>query len=99
MAKATVAALPELKASWWESHSVALANVRFSAMAKRLPAVLRQAIAIAWQASRRDTFAALLFNLLAGVATAFGLLATRGVLRRCSPRVRPWTGSGRRCRH
>ncbi len=89
MAKATAAGLPrpsggsglpELKASWWESHSVALANVRFGAMAKRLPAVLRQAIAIAWQASRRDTLAALLFNLLAGVATAFGLLATRGVL-------------------
>ncbi|MEV4512103.1 ABC transporter ATP-binding protein [Dactylosporangium sp. NPDC049525] len=73
--------LPELKASWWESHSVALANVRFSAMAKRLPAVLRQAIAIAWQASPRDTLAALLFNLLTGVATAFGLLATRGVLQ------------------
>jgi ABC-type multidrug transport system fused ATPase/permease subunit len=90
MAKATSAALsrpsgssglPELKASWWESHSVALANVRFSAMARRLPTVLRQAIAIAWRASRRDTFAALLFNLLAGVATAFGLLATRGVLQ------------------
>lgn len=81
MTKATVTALPELKASWWESHSVTLANVRFSAMAKRLPAVLRQAIAIAWQANRRDTAAALLFNLLAGVATAFGLLATRGVLQ------------------
>jgi ABC-type multidrug transport system fused ATPase/permease subunit len=89
MTKATVAAvspasggaeLPELKASWWESHSVALAGVRFSAMARRLPAVLRQAIAIAWQANRRDTTAALAFNLLAGVATAFGLLATRGVL-------------------
>lgn len=73
--------LPELKASWWESHSVALANVRFSAMAKRLPAVLRQAISIAWRASRRDTLAALLFNLLSGVATAFALLATRGVLQ------------------
>ncbi|MEV0565003.1 ATP-binding cassette domain-containing protein [Dactylosporangium sp. NPDC050588] len=73
--------LPELKASWWESHSVALASVRFSAMARRLPAVLRQAVAIAWQANRRDTVAALALNLLAGVATAFGLLATRGVLQ------------------
>ncbi|GAB3824055.1 hypothetical protein ACFPIJ_62885 [Dactylosporangium cerinum] len=51
MAKATAATLsrpsgssplPELKASWWESHSVALANVRFGAMARRLPTVLRQ---------------------------------------------------------
>ena len=80
MVKAPVAALPELTASWWESHSVALASVRFSAMAKRLPVVLRQAIAIAWRASPRDTLAALLLNLLTGVATAFGLLATRGVL-------------------
>ena len=80
MAKAPAAALPELTAAWWEAHSVALASVRFSAMAKRLPVVLRQAIVIAWRASPRDTLAALLFNLLTGVATAFGLLATRRVL-------------------
>ncbi|WP_432827602.1 ABC transporter ATP-binding protein [Dactylosporangium sp. CA-092794] len=75
------AALAELKAAGWDSHSVAMANVRFTAMARRLPAILRRAVALAWGASRRDTLAALALNLLTGVATAFGLLATRGVLQ------------------
>ncbi|GAA2395175.1 ABC transporter ATP-binding protein [Dactylosporangium salmoneum] len=74
-------ALPELKAAGWDSHSVAMANVRFTAMARRLPSILRQAVTLAWQASARDTLAALVLNLCTGVATAFGLLATRGVLQ------------------
>jgi ABC-type multidrug transport system fused ATPase/permease subunit len=60
---------------------MSLANVRFAAMARRLPAMVGQALSIAWQASRRDTAAALAFNLTAGVATGLGLLATRGVLQ------------------
>jgi ATP-binding cassette subfamily B protein len=76
-----MAKLPELKSAGWDSHNVAMANVRFAAMARRLPMILRQAIALAWRASRRDTLAALALNLGTGVATAFGLLATRGVLQ------------------
>jgi ATP-binding cassette subfamily B protein len=75
------AALPELKAAGWDAHSVAMANVRFSAMARRLPAIIRQAIRLAWRANARDTLFALVLNLCTGVATAFGLLATRGVLQ------------------
>jgi len=73
--------LPELKLAGWDTHSIAMANVRFTAMARRLPRILREAIAIAWRSSPRDTLAALVFNVLTGVATAFGLLATRGVLQ------------------
>nr|WP_225993621.1 ATP-binding cassette domain-containing protein [Actinomadura rudentiformis] len=49
-------------------------------MARRLPSVIAQSARLAWRASRVDTSVAIGLNLLAGVFTAFGLLATTGVL-------------------
>ncbi|WP_243725760.1 ABC transporter ATP-binding protein [Actinomadura rubrisoli] len=51
-----------------------------STMARRLPSVIVQAAGLAWRASRADTTVTISLNLLAGVFTAFGLLATTGVL-------------------
>jgi ABC-type multidrug transport system fused ATPase/permease subunit len=73
--------LPELKAACWETHNLSMAKAKFGAIARRLPAMLARALAIAWRASRRDTIIALTLNLAVGVVTAFGLLATRGVLQ------------------
>ncbi|WP_306440699.1 ABC transporter ATP-binding protein [Actinomadura fibrosa] len=49
-------------------------------MARRLPSVIMQAAGLAWRANRTDTAVTIGLNLLAGVFTAFGLLATTGVL-------------------
>jgi ABC-type multidrug transport system fused ATPase/permease subunit len=73
--------LPELKAAYWETHNLSMAKAKFGAIARRLPTMLARALAIAWRASRRDTIIALALNLAVGVVTAFGLLATRGVLQ------------------
>ncbi|WP_245667534.1 ABC transporter ATP-binding protein [Actinomadura macra] len=51
-----------------------------STMARRLPSVIAQAAGLAWRASRTDTIVTISLNLLAGIFTAFGLLATTGVL-------------------
>ncbi|WP_268244829.1 ATP-binding cassette domain-containing protein [Pilimelia anulata] len=67
--------------SGWLKHTDALAGTSFAAVARRLPGTIRQALGIAWAAMRIDTAAALLLNLLTGVATAFGLLATQSVLQ------------------
>ncbi|MEE3921549.1 hypothetical protein V2I01_34730 [Micromonospora sp. BRA006-A] len=45
-----------------------------------LPALIREAISLAWATSRRDTAASLGLNVAAGVLTTLGLLATTGVL-------------------
>lgn len=49
-------------------------------VARRLPALISQAVRLAWRASRPDTVVTIGLNLAAGVFTAFGLLATTGVL-------------------
>lgn len=49
-------------------------------MARRLPSVIAQAAGLAWRASPADTVVTISLNLLAGFFTAFGLLATTGVL-------------------
>jgi ATP-binding cassette subfamily B protein/ATP-binding cassette subfamily C protein len=64
----------------WTAKSAELAETRLSTVARRLPALIAQAIKLAWQASRLDTAATLGLNLAAGVFTAFGLLAITGVL-------------------
>jgi ATP-binding cassette subfamily B protein/ATP-binding cassette subfamily C protein len=71
---------PEL-ADWpWMHRAAEFADTRFAAMARRLPALVRQALGLAWRASPRDTSLAVGLNLASGVLTAVGLLATRGVL-------------------
>ncbi|MEV4117013.1 ABC transporter ATP-binding protein [Nonomuraea sp. NPDC049695] len=70
----------EITISDWYGHADKMAEVRFLTIARRLPSLIRQAMGVAWQASSRDTLCAVILNLLGGVFTAFGLLATTGVL-------------------
>ncbi|GAA1266108.1 ABC transporter ATP-binding protein [Sphaerisporangium rubeum] len=58
-----------------------MTGVGFLTIARRLPALVTQAVRIAWLAGPRDTVAAVTLSMLGGVFTAFGLLATTGVLQ------------------
>ena len=53
------ATLPELADLDWMHHGTAFAATSFWAVARRLPAIVREAIALAWGVSRRDTVAAI----------------------------------------
>ncbi|MEU0477624.1 ABC transporter ATP-binding protein [Streptosporangium sp. NPDC006013] len=72
--------LGELSLSDWYAHTDKMAKVGFLTIARRLPALVSQAVRLAWLASPRDTAVAITLNLFGGVFTAFGLLATTGVL-------------------
>ncbi|MFB4309028.1 ABC transporter ATP-binding protein [Actinomadura sp. GTD37] len=72
--------LPELTAHRWHEKDAELAGTGLGTVARRLPAVITQAAGLAWRASRVDTVATISLNLLAGIFTAFWLLATTGVL-------------------
>ncbi|MEU6784591.1 ABC transporter ATP-binding protein, partial [Nonomuraea angiospora] len=72
--------LGEMSFSDWYAHQDKLAEVGFLTIARRLPSLVAQAMRMAWRAGRRDTLATITLNLLGGVFTAFGLLATTGVL-------------------
>ncbi|MFI6498245.1 ABC transporter ATP-binding protein [Nonomuraea typhae] len=74
------AGLPSLATAWWDAHTDALARTGFLRVAARLPATMAGAVAVAWRADRADTVIALVLSLLGGVATSYGLLATRDVL-------------------
>lgn len=71
---------PALVAHRWHARDGELAETGLFTMAKGLPALIVQAFRLAWQANRLDAAAAITLNLVAGVFTAFGLLATAGVL-------------------
>jgi len=49
----------ELTTPSWLSHGGTLAGTSFLAMARRLPALLAEALGLAWGASRRDTLLAI----------------------------------------
>lgn len=70
----------EVTASDWYAHIDQMAEVRFLTIARRLPALVAEAWRMAWRASPRDALTAVAGNLAGGVCTAFGLLATTGVL-------------------
>ncbi|MET8865225.1 ABC transporter ATP-binding protein [Nonomuraea sp. NPDC004580] len=70
----------ELTVPEWSAHTDKMAEVGFLAIARRLPSLVGQALRMAWQASPRDTLATIALSLLGGLFTAFGLLATTGVL-------------------
>ncbi|MFF5263706.1 ABC transporter ATP-binding protein [Actinomadura viridis] len=72
--------MPDLSASMWRARSGELAGTSMRTMARRLPAVIVRSARLAWRAGRADTATAIGCNLAAGVFTAFGLLATTGVL-------------------
>ncbi|WP_323373946.1 ABC transporter ATP-binding protein [Plantactinospora alkalitolerans] len=75
------AALPELADPGWFHHGATFAETSFWSVARRLPAIIREAVALAWGVSRTDTLAAIGLNILAGIMITFGLLATSTVLR------------------
>ncbi len=70
----------DMKLGHWFDHADAAATARFTVMARRLPALIREAVRLAWRTGHADTVATVSLNLLSGVFTAFGLLATTGVL-------------------
>ncbi|GAA0376199.1 ABC transporter ATP-binding protein [Microbispora corallina] len=72
--------LAEVDSPLWFRHGDTMAVLGFMTMARRLPGLIRQALAMAWEASPRDTLVSVILSILGGVFTAFGLLATTGVL-------------------
>ena len=64
----------------WLDHAQAAVSARFIVMARRLPSLIRTALLLGWRTGRADTVATVGLNLASGVFTAFGLLATTGVL-------------------
>ncbi|MGY0006739.1 ABC transporter ATP-binding protein [Micromonospora sp. I033] len=72
---------PELADPHWMHRATEFAHTGFWAVARRLPALVREAVALAWATSRRDTLASIGLNVAAGVLTTLGLLATTGVLQ------------------
>jgi ATP-binding cassette, subfamily B, bacterial len=70
-----------LKGAWgWTAHEGARLDVSFLGILRQLPRMLAQTTALAWQADRRALLAVAVAQLGQGAATAFGLLATNGVL-------------------
>jgi ATP-binding cassette subfamily B protein len=72
--------MPDLAEHRWTRHTGELIETSMRTMATRLPAVIAQSARLAWRASRVDTAVTISLNLAAGFFTAFGLLATTGVL-------------------
>ncbi|ETK31767.1 ABC transporter ATP-binding protein [Microbispora sp. ATCC PTA-5024] len=72
--------LADVESPQWARHYGTMAGLGFLTVARRLPRLIRQALGIAWEASPRDTVATVGLSMLGGFFTAFGLLATTGVL-------------------
>lgn len=70
----------EMAVSHFQAHLGEMASAGLAGMTRRLPSLVTAAARLAWRASRFDTTVAVLLNLAAGIFTAYGLLATRGVL-------------------
>src|SRR5580692_2951348 len=79
-AEATDHETAELTAAYWRAYDQRLATVKFSDVARRFPALIRQALSLGWSASRRDTAATIGLNLASGVFGGYALFATTGVL-------------------
>ncbi|HVT71371.1 MAG TPA: ABC transporter ATP-binding protein, partial [Trebonia sp.] len=71
----------ELTAAYWRAYDQRMATVGFRDVARRLPALIGQAIRLGWSASRRDTAATIGLNLVSGVFGGYALFATTGVLQ------------------
>jgi ATP-binding cassette, subfamily B, bacterial len=71
----------ELTATYWAAYDERIAAASFRAMAAQLPGLIGQALRLGWNASRRDTAAAIVLNLASGIFTGYALLATAGVLQ------------------
>ncbi|WP_018654163.1 ABC transporter ATP-binding protein [Actinomadura flavalba] len=64
----------------WHAKAAELSQTGTWTMARRLPALIAQAMRLAWQANRVDLAVTVALNFVAGLFTAFGLLATTNVL-------------------
>ncbi len=65
----------------WEFHDADLAvGRRFHGITRRLPSLMREVVVLAWRASRFDCAVVVLCDLVSGLLSAFGLLATTSVL-------------------
>ncbi len=73
-------ATPSVTIPRWYDHAAVVASARFGVVARRLPALIHRALRLAWRAGPADTVTTLALNLLSGVFTALGLVATTGVL-------------------
>jgi ATP-binding cassette, subfamily B, bacterial len=71
----------DLVASNWRAYDEQVAGSSFLAMARRLPALVGEALRVAWAAGRAGCVATVGLHLAAGVLTGVGLLATTGVLQ------------------
>ncbi|GAB3742002.1 ABC transporter ATP-binding protein [Nocardiopsis nanhaiensis] len=72
--------LPELAPPKWHRHSSAVAEASWYRIARRMPALVGQAAALAWRSGPRDVVATVLFNVGSGAATAWALITTTAVL-------------------
>ncbi|GII76551.1 multidrug ABC transporter permease [Sphaerisporangium rufum] len=73
--------LGEVELGEWLAHLTTMTGVGFLAIARRLPSLVGHAVRLAWRAGPRDLVATITLTVLGGAFTAFGLLATTGVLR------------------
>ncbi|RMI46200.1 ATP-binding cassette domain-containing protein [Actinomadura harenae] len=72
---------PDLAAlDGWARRSQEMAETSTLTMTRRLPRLIGQVGRLGWQANRRDLVITVACNAVAGVFTAFGLLATTRVL-------------------
>ena len=72
--------IAELTANYWRAYDARMASVGFRDVARRFPGLVGQAVRLGWSASRFDTAATIVLNLVSGVFAAFALFATTGVL-------------------
>jgi ATP-binding cassette subfamily B protein len=77
---ATESALPELRATWWETGVRARAQAGALAVFAELPQLIIDAMRISWRADRLRTAVVAGATLAGGVMASFGLLATQRVL-------------------
>ncbi|RFU41891.1 ATP-binding cassette domain-containing protein [Actinomadura logoneensis] len=64
----------------WDRRSKEMAETSTLSMARELPRLIGQVVRLGWRADRRDLLITVVCNAVAGVFTAFGLLATTRVL-------------------
>src|ERR1700743_1964543 len=57
----------ELDSLYWHAYEERRTTVRFSAVGRRFPALIGQAVRLGWAASRRDTSATIALNIASGV--------------------------------
>lgn len=70
----------ELDTGFWNSYTTRMADVRFSDVARKFPALVGQSVRLAWSASRTDTIVTVVGNIGSGFFAGYGLFATTGVL-------------------